>query len=86
MDQLVLRSVWKSSAMGGNSLTLTGLLIEGATFNGNNLAASTATSENIDVVPDCNIVWINKVSIEMVFCALINNYPLHTFLETSFNG
>lgn len=66
MDQLVLRSVWKSSATGGNNLTLTGLLIEGATFNGNNLSASTATSENIDVAPDCNIVWMNKVSVEIV--------------------
>lgn len=61
MDQLVLHSSWRSAT--DNNLTLTGLLIEGASFNGSNLTPCTSTSENIIVVPDCNIIWIDKVSL-----------------------
>lgn len=60
MDQLILQTRWKSTT-NKDALTLTGLLIEGATFNGNNLAPCTATSENINVVPNCSITWIDRV-------------------------
>lgn len=68
MDQLVLHSIWKSSAKNPNNITITGLLIEGATFNGSSLTACTATSETITAVPDCNIVWMDKVSVFLHFC------------------
>lgn len=64
MDELVLHSTWQSRLEEGN-LTLTGLLIEGATFNGNNLVACAATSENVNVVPDCCITWIRKASADI---------------------
>lgn len=60
MDQLILRSIWNSKADERN-ITLTNLLIEGAVFNGTTLTACSATSENISVVPDCSITWIDKV-------------------------
>lgn len=61
MDQLVLHSAWKSLNTDENNLILSGLLIEGAIFNGTNLTPCTAVSESINLVPDCRIIWINKV-------------------------
>lgn len=83
MDQLILRSTWKSSATNNEILTLTGLLIEGATFNGTTLTACQATSENINVVPDCSIVWMDRVSNKRFFPYVVIAYIF--FSETNVN-
>lgn len=60
MDQLALQSTWKTVGNKGG-VVLTGLLLEGATFNGTDLIPCTSTSENINVAPDGHIVWADTV-------------------------
>lgn len=61
MDELELDTAWTQSA-NGQSIILTGLLIEGALFDGRTLKPCSATSENVTNAPNCYLSWKVKVN------------------------
>lgn len=61
MNELTLNTSWKPGNV-NNIMTLSGLLIEGALFDGYILSPCSSNSQSINSAPDCYINWIQKVN------------------------
>lgn len=59
MNELTLNTSWKPGNV-NNIMTLSGLLIEGALFDGYILSPCSSNSQSINSAPDCYINWIQK--------------------------
>lgn len=65
LDNLVLECSWKSTVKDAKvTLTVEGLLIEGAYFNVNSLCENTANSPTLSTVPNFKIAWVPSVSVD----------------------
>jgi len=63
LDELQLACSWSKSGLPGARLpvTLIGLQLEGATFDGLRLLPNGADSPSITLAPPCTIAWMPKV-------------------------
>lgn len=67
MDELGFVCAWNKSSVPANRFTckLTGLLLEGCSFNGMKLVENTAESSPIVKVTDCTIGWVPQVKMSL---------------------
>lgn len=61
MDELILKSNWKQQTDTSNIIVITGLLVEGALFDGYTLSPCLANSDSVSAVPNCYLGWVQKV-------------------------
>lgn len=61
MDNLKVTNIWNGRLKSQYNVTLTGLLIEGAMFDGNVLTKCMADSDSITSAPNCSFAWVSKV-------------------------
>ncbi len=62
MDELRLVNAWSQGGLSGAKLVVrvTGLMLEGATFDGQRLSASAHDAPTFSVAPTCTLAWIPK--------------------------
>jgi len=64
MDKLILANSWASGGKGGGvtgaklSIRVASLMLEGATFDGQRLAASSHDSPTHATMPTCSLAWV----------------------------
>lgn len=64
MDQLVLNSSWSGDVKHGKNISvkITGLQLEGCSFEGGRLIESAPDSPSVTSFPSCSIAWISQVN------------------------
>jgi dynein heavy chain 2 len=65
MDTLVLNTSWSGEVKHGKniSIKITGLQLEGCSFDGGRLNESATDSPSVTAFPSCSIAWIPQVNL-----------------------
>ncbi len=65
MDTLVLNTSWSGEVKHGKniSIKITGLQLEGCSFDGGRLSESAPDSPSVTAFPSCYIAWIPRVNL-----------------------
>jgi len=76
MDTLVLNTSWSGEVKHGKNISvkISGLQLEGCSFDGGRLSESAPDSPSVSAFPPCHIAWIPGVSI--ISIGNINNKSL----------
>ena len=63
MDTLILNASWSGDVKHGKnvSIKISGLQLEGCSFDGGRLCESTPDSPSVIAFPSCSIAWISQV-------------------------
>jgi dynein heavy chain 2 len=80
MDELVFVCMWesgKSSMSQGINCKLTGLLLEGCSFDGLKLTENSSESLPIIKIPDCSITWVSHEDANRVKSGYTISVPLY---------
>jgi dynein heavy chain 2 len=70
MDTLILNTSWSGEVKHGKnvSIKISGLQLEGCSFDGGRLSESAPDSPSVTAFPPCYIAWIPRVSIISIEC------------------
>lgn len=80
ISELELTCTWGASKTSG-SVSLEGMYLEGASFDGTSLIANTADSSDVMAAPLLSVQWIPKVSTSSESAFLLQLRKLQAFLK-----
>jgi dynein heavy chain 2 len=85
MDTLILNTSWSGDIKHGKniSIKITGLQLEGCSFEGGRLCESAPDSPSVTAIPACSIAWIPQVKFLIVIVFFLKETPRLFFLGCS---